>query len=221
MIYIVAALEHPQSIRALTAALGLGRNTVAKYCKELERLGWMRITGEGDRRCPTAIIPNPVEAMLATESLQLIDTAHFKGEETMKQFLEWITAPHVRFIYNCRPDFLTSPETGQPLEYDVFAEKYLWAIEYFGDQHFGLTTLYSDTKELRERQKRDLVKVGLSQKNNIRLSVVTKNDLSLEKLLPMVPSDVPKRIFDPKGPFVQALERVGKACATGQQWDRG
>lgn len=220
-IYTVAMLENPKSIRDLAMAVNLDRKTTAKHCKELEHLGWLKLISEGDRRRPAAVMPTQVEAMLAAESLKLIDMAPYKGEETTKRFFEWIAAPRVRFLYNCRPDFLTSPETNQPLEYDIFVKAYLWAIEYLGEQHFGLTSLYRDPKELQERQKRDLLKVGLSEKNNVRLSIVTKKDLNLESLLSMVPPDVPRRTFDPKGPFIKMLGEVGKTCATGQHWDRG
>ncbi len=220
-VYLKAMLKQPQTLRALGLETQLNPRTVARHCRELSRLGWMRLLeGEG-RQLPSAVIPRPVEAILAIEAAKQVEMAHYKGEETTKIFLDWITAASVNFRYDCRPKFLVNPETDQNLEYDMYSEEHKWATEFHGDQHFGLTRLYPNKEDLRDRQKRDLMKVGLSQNNGIRLSIVTKHDLSLKKLLPMIPKDVPKRDFDPAGPLVQMLERIGKECAGRQDWDRG
>lgn len=219
-IYVVTMMHQPISIHALAAKAQLDRKTVAKHCKELERQGWMRLLDEAGKQRPAAVLPVAIEAMLAMEVSKLIDMAHFKGEETTKVFADWIVAPRIRLVYDSRPPFLTNPETGQNLEYDIFAPDLLWALEYQGDQHFGVTDLYPDKKQLQERQKRDLIKVGLCKQHNVRLSAVTKHDLSLERMLTVVPPDIPRREFDPNGPFVQMLEKVGRECARRQDWDR-
>lgn len=213
-------MKQPQSLKALGLEVQLDPKTVARHCKELSRSDWIRLLEEEGRRRPAAVVSPRIEAILATEAGKMVEMAHFKGEETAKIFFDWITAPSVRFHYDCRPGFLTNPETSQNLEYDIYAEEYKWAIEYHGDQHFWLTKLYSDKGQLRERQKRDLLKAGQSNIHGIRLSVVTKHDLSLKKLLPMVPHDVPRRDFDPGGPLIRLLEKIGKECAGRQDWDR-
>lgn len=60
----------------------------------------------------------------------------------------------------------------------------------------------------------------LSEKNNVRLSIVTKEDLSLERIEKAIPPDIPRRTMDPKGPFVQMLEKLGEEIARRHEWDR-
>ena len=220
MIYIATMMHQPASICALATKSQLDRKTVARHCRELEHLGWLRFLEEVGKHRPVAVLPPAIEAMLAMEVSRLLDMAHFKGEETTKVFEDWIVAPRVRLIYDSRPPFLTNPETGKNLEYDIFAPDWRWATEYQGDQHFSVTDLYPDKKQFQDRQKRDLLKVGLCKRNNIRLSIVTKNELSLERFLSLIPPDIPRRDFDPKGPFVQMLEKAGKEVAGRQDWDR-
>lgn len=220
LIHLVAMLKQPQSLRALGSEIQLDPKTVARHCKELSCAGWMRLSEEGGRLRPVAVVPPPIEEVLANEVAMAIEMAHFKGEETTKMSFEWICAPSVDFHYDCQTKFLINPETGQSLRYDIYSKEYKWAIEYHGDQHFVLTKLYSSKDQLRERQKRDLMKVGLSQNHGIRLFVVTKHDLSLQKLLPMVPLGVPKRDIDPSGPLIQRLEKIGRECAGSDDWDR-
>lgn len=219
-LYVVTMLDRPASLHALATKAQLDPKTTAKHCRELERQGWMRLVEDAGRQKPVATLPAAVEALVASEVSQEIDTSHFKGEETTKAFVDWIVSPRVRLMFDSRPGFLKNPETGQNLEYDILAPDHHWAIEHQGDQHFGVTDLYPDRNQFRERQKRDVMKVGLSDKCGIRLSLVTKMDLSFEKLLPMVPPDVPRRDFDPKGPFAQMLERAGRECAGKPYWDR-
>lgn len=219
-LYVVTMLDQPESIHALATKAQLDPKTVAKHCRELEREGWMRLEDGAGKQRPIAAIPVQVEAMLAAEVSKEIDVSHFKGEETTKAFVDWIVAPRVRLVYDCRPAFLTNPETKRPLEYDILAPDHQWAVEHQGDQHFGVTELYSDRDQLRERQKRDVIKVGLSKQHGIRLFTVTKHDLCFEKMLQMVPVDVPKRDFDPKGPFAEMLERAGRECTRKPYWDR-
>lgn len=220
-IYIPAMMSRLPSIQTLATKIGMDHKPVARHCKELERLGWMQLISEGQRLRPTAVLPREIETTLASEVSRLVGMSHFKGEETRKAFIDWTVAPTVRLVYNARPSFLHNSETGQNVEYDIFAPKWLWATEYQGDQHFGPTPLYPGEKEFIERFKRDLLKVRLSKQNKVRLSTVTKQDLTLEKILEAIPDDIPRRAFDPNGPFVQVLEKLGREIAGRRDWDRG
>lgn len=219
-IYIATMMNQLPSIQALAARTGMDPEPVIKHCKALERLGWLQLIPEGKKLRPAAIVPREVETAVASEVRDLIGISHFKGEETTKAFIDWTVAPTVRLIYGARPSFLLNPETGQNLEYDIFSPKWLWATEYQGDQHFGPTKQYPGEKEFIDRFRRDLLKAQLSKQNKVRLSTVTKHDLTLENILAVIPDDVPRRAFDANGPFVQMLERLGKEIAGRRDRDR-
>ena len=106
------------------------------------------------------------------------------------------------------------------MEYDIYVPEFYWAIEYHGDQHFGPTQRYQGDRAFVERYKRDLRKAQLSKDNNIRLSVVHNRVLTLGGILEVIPDDVPRRVFDPKGPVILTLEELGREVARNQDWDR-
>ena len=220
MVYVVTMTHRPISIHDLATKMHLDAKTTAIYCKELQRHGWVDLLNEHGRQRPDAVLPREIETRLASEVNKLIGMAHFRGEETAKTFVDWIIAPTVGLVFDARPDILNNRETGQNLEYDIFAPDFAWALEYQGDQHFGPTPQYPSEKQFIERHKRDLLKVHLSRQNNVRLSAVSKLDLTLDRMLSAIPADIPRRAFDQKGPFVQMLEKVGKEVAGRQDWDR-
>lgn len=219
-VYTVALVRQPESLKALAARIGMYKATAAKHCRSLECLGWMRLAANGGRTRPEAVVPRDVEAVLAAEFSSIIAVSPFKGEQTTMLFLEWVLAPAVRLIHHARPDFLRNPETGQNLEYDIFAPDHAWAIEYHGDQHFGPTALYQGEKQFIDRYRRDLLKARLSKQHNIRLSVITKDDLKLDSILQSIPAGVPLRAFDRAGPIIQMLEGLGEDIAGRQDADR-
>ncbi len=165
----------------------------------------------------------PIEEVLANEVAMAIEMAHFKGEETTKMSFEWICAPSVDFHHDCQTKFLINPgDRTEPLGMTSTPRSNKMGYRVSRDQYHVLNPglLLQQGDQLRERQKRDLMKVGLSQNHGIRLFVVTKHDLSLQKLLPMVPLGVPKRDIDPSGPLIQRLEKIGRECAGSDDWDR-
>lgn len=180
----------------------------------------MKLIIEGRRLRPIAVLPPELEARLASEVAKAINVSHFKGERTTIAFVDWIVAPDVRLLFGPRPSSLQNPDTGQNMEYDIFAPDWSWATEYQGDQHFGPTQQYPGEKQFIERFRRDLMKANLSKQNHVRLSLVTKHDLTLDRILETLPSDVPRRAFDTGGPFVQMLEKAGREIAGRQDWDR-
>ena len=219
--YVTAALCLPPSIRALSTRLNMDQETISKHCKALESLGWMKLTKEGRTLRPSGLVPHGVQAKLAAETRSTILMSQYKGEATTRAFVDWIVAPGVKLVFAARPAFLFNRATKQQLEYDIYAEELRWALEHHGEQHFEPTHLYPDEKEFIERVKRDRLKLELSRLNNIRLSVVTKQDLTLEKMLAVIPDDIPKRALDPEGPFVKMLEKLGKELLGKHDWDRG
>jgi len=173
----------------------------------------MQFVKEGRRRRPCAVLPAEVEAALAEETRKEMRLAQFLGEETSKRFVDWIAAPSVLLVHNSRPAFLGSPRKEKNLELDIFAPDYLWALEHQGYQHYGPSSHYPDTKEFVEQHKRDVRKAYLCKKSGVRLSEVSVLDLSLAGMLAAIPADIPRRTFDPKGPYLQMLEQVGKELA--------
>jgi hypothetical protein len=218
-VYAVSMLKRPSCIDALANGVGINSRYVVNHCRDLERMGWMHLAEDGRRLRPDVLVPPSVEAKLASDIRSLINIAPFKGESTTKFFVEWIVAPTVRLILHARPDFLRNPDTGQNLEYDIFAPDFSWATEYHGEQHFGPSTRYPGDKAFVERHKRDLRKIHLSKANRIRLSVVTYQTLTLEGILGVIPDDVPRRTFDPDGPVIQVLNQIGREIAGNQDWD--
>lgn len=219
-VYVAGMFKQPTSLEALARDIGTDPDRVAKHCRALERLGWMRFVRSGRQVRPETIVPHDVEARIAVDIRREVSVSPFKGEATTIFFIEWLVAPGVRLIVHARPDFLCNDETGYNLEYDIFAPDYAWAIEYHGDQHFGPTTRYPSKDAFIDRHKRDLRKIYLSNQNGIRLSVVHNQILTLEGVLGVIPRDVPLRALNPRGPVILTLEDLGREVAGNQGWDR-
>ena len=198
-VYLVAMMVQPRSVRDLATRLSVSPNPLKWHCRELELRGWLRLTGEGRRVRPEAVLPREVEAALASEVRRLISLSPFKGEAATKVFVEWVVAPTVRLVFHARPDSLCNDKTGENLEYDIFAPDYDWATEYHGDQHFGPTTKYPGEKAFIERHQRDLLKLSLSRRNNVRLSIVTCQDLRLEGVCGLSPRTYLGEPLTPRG----------------------
>lgn len=218
--YLVAAMQRPGSIRHLSDLLKVDIKTAIKLCGSLEEGGWLTLREEGRRIRPEPVVPRNVESRLATEMKSLIFLSPFKGEAISRAFADWIVAPTVTLVYGARPAFLTNPSTGQSLELDIYAPQHRWAIEYQGDQHFGPTSQYPGDKQFADRYRRDIHKAHLCRQNNIRLTTLTRYDLTLERVLEFMPKDVPRRSFDPQGPYVLMLEALGKDVAGRAERDR-
>lgn len=219
-IYVTAMTNEVTSIEALADKVGMDRRPVVKHCRELERLGWMQIIGKGPALLPTAVVPRTVETRVASEIREIIRMSPYKGEATAKALVVWIISPRVRLIFNARPQFLQNAETGQNLECDIFAPNFAWVGEYQGDQHFGPTEQYPGDREFVDRFRRDQLKARLCKQHDITLTHITKHDLTLERMLELIPQRIPRRVFDPKGPFILALEQLGLEIARGRKWDR-
>ena len=213
-------MEQPRTLKSLAARLGMDRTPVVRHCIELERLGWIQIVGSKNARQPVAIVPKEVGAKIAAETRELIGLKPYQGEAVSQSFVIWIIAPMVRIFLNVRPSALCNKATGQNLELDIWVPDHNWAEEYQGDQHFGPTDQYKGTQDFIDRFRRDRLKAELCKQHGIRLSHVTKRDLTLGKMLEAIPEDVPRRSFDPDGPYIKMLEQLGRKVAEGREWDR-
>ncbi len=218
MVYVVAMMHRPGSVSELAEKAQMERKTVAKHCRELQRLGWMKIIDERGRQHPMPILPVEVETRLADEAKKELEVAAYKGEATAKKFLDWLTYPTIQYIDNARPSFLKNPETDQPMELDRFRPPDL-AWEYNGEQHYGTTEKYPSEKAFRDTRKRDLMKEALCLENQVRLIIITKDDLTLERMLGKIPPEL-LRPADMTGPFIGMLDQAGRECARRRDWDR-
>ena len=69
----------------------------------------------------------------------------------------------------------------EELELDMFSEKYRIAIEYQGDQHFIPIKIFGGKESLIKQKERDLKKIELCKKNNIKLFHFSYNKKMLDK----------------------------------------
>jgi len=221
MLYICAMTRQPPSIEALGRIAGIGSAAASRYCRQLVGESWMRLSKHGRVTRPEPILPTQVEEVLAAEAKEIIYTSPYWGEETSWAFVDWIVSPTVRLIHHARPGFLKNSDTNQNLELDIHAPEYAWGLEYYGDQHYGPTSLYPNKDEFIELNKRDLLKASLCKKSKVTLSVVNYLSLSMGGIMEAIPPRVPRRPFDPDGPYIQTLEKIGKGIASKPGWDRG
>ncbi len=212
MTYLAAMMYQPDSLRSLGAIIGLEQKTAAKHTRELERAGWMRPISESGRLRPLPTVPPHVEAKLAHEWSCRIDMSQDKALEATKAFLDWIVAPTVQFYYGAGPKFLVNPETGKRMQYHIYVPDYNWAVELRGGGDLRGAGSPSEAGRLRDSQTQYLLKVGGSKSQGVRLSIFTRGDLSLSRILREIPDDIPRREYDKRGPFVQNLENIGRAC---------
>jgi hypothetical protein len=94
-----------------------------------------------------------------------------KGEKKCKEFVEFITGKKFDKV---RPEFLTNPVTGHPLELDLYNEELRLAIEYNGAQHYQFNAMmHNNSKDrFQNQQYRDLIKKQLCDQHGIRLVLV-------------------------------------------------
>jgi hypothetical protein len=170
---------------------------------------------------PHGNLPTSAEAKVAAMLRKEIEVAPYRGEAVAKAAVSWIVAPGVKVLFNVRLPNMKSSTTNQNLEFDIYIVEWKWAGEYHGDQHFSPTKLFSNLDDFVKRVQRDREKVVLSKRNNIRLSVITKEDLTLAKIDAMIPQEIPRRSYDPEGPVAQMLEELGKQVSSSKYlWDR-
>jgi len=63
-------------------------------------------------------------------------------------------------------------------------------------------------------------RMSLSKENGIRLTVTNNQTLTLRAVLEAIPTNVPRRAFDPQGSVVLTLEQLVREIAGVQDWDR-
>lgn len=158
---------------------------------------------------PTAVVPiNPlqIESKLAADviaarlervrlRLQEGGSRELKtsfGEALMR---EWLTVliDSTAFTDPGRPGFLINPETNEQMEYDRWYYNFDVAFEFQGPQHFVTTAKHPDPNRLGRRKFLDLIKIGLSVRNGVKMVEVEPPQLRKDHLLGLIPLHVPRR----------------------------
>jgi hypothetical protein len=220
-IYLAVMTESPRSMQQLAKVSGIKLKRLRRHCGHLVDVGWLRLKRVGGSIVPDDILPASAEAEVAAMLREEIEVAPYRGEAVAKAAVSWIVAPGVKVLFNVRLPEMRSPTTNQLLELDICIVEWKWAGEYHGDQHFGPTKLFSSLNDFAKRVQRDREKVVLSKKNNIRLSIITKENLTLADIDAMIPPEIPRRIYDPEGPVAQMIQELGRQVASSNNlWDR-
>lgn len=94
----------------------------------------------------------------------------FPDESECIKILEKLTGEKFK---KCRPEFLKDSKS-KGLELDGYNEKLELAIEYNGEQHYKLSSLFhkNDEENLEKQKKRDVKKAKLCKENGVHLIIV-------------------------------------------------
>lgn len=92
-----------------------------------------------------------------------------RSEQCARQIIEDI---YNKLFPNIRPHFLKNPDTNKNLELDMYNEELKLAFEYNGEQHYKPIEYFGGEKEFHKRQKLDILKKELCEKNNIKLVII-------------------------------------------------
>lgn len=199
-----ALLLNPHgSASELSRILEVSRDTVSSHLKELEKAGWAK-RPSSRVVCPAQ--PKEVRQRQAERFEQLLSYHPYIGEHLSFCWLDELIDSD-DYVDHARPQFLKNPVTNQPMEYDRIYPTYKKAFEHQGLQHFGPTEKFPDLNKAREQELRDWAKLGISSANGIELVTITWEDLSLQGMLAKVPNGLPRRLVDPKDPYIRCLEQ--------------
>ena len=205
----------PANLADLATKTGLGRHKVVRVCRTLAERGWLKLVQKSRQLRPVCWIPREYQERLVEQLRDAYKMAPFKSEFLFRQLLDyWVDADY--YLDNARPSFLTNPLTGEPLEIDRFIPG-VAGFECNGDQHYTTTEIFSDARELNERQCRDLMKEALSRRKGIALVTVSNVDLSIKGMRSLLPSNARLHEVDADGPYAVALDRL---CATYATYGR-
>lgn len=90
--------------------------------------------------------------------------------------------PNYKFI-KCRPKWLINPNTGKPLELDMYNKNLKLAVEFNGKQHVQEThRFHKNKKDFENQVERDDIKLKICMKRGIEL-IVVNHGCDIEKYL--------------------------------------
>ena len=214
LLYVIIQIFHPTSMTNLARISGLSRPLISHHCSTLAQHGWIIKIKEGSKIAPFPVIPHPIQEQMVKDLYAGYSASPHKGEYLTKVWLSHLILTE-DYVDNARPPFLQNPITGELMELDRFMPSLNAGVEHHGPQHFAPTNAFSDTTQFNERRARDLMKRSLCEENNIRLIVITTEDLSLDGILRKLPKDFPIRRVDADGPYIKALENLSAEYRAG------
>lgn len=220
LISVLEKGERAPNITVLARHSGFTRKTLRLLLSQMETSGLVSVVqSEHDRRVHLVTLIGSVEErsqVMIQGILRRINQARKRvqeegskesiGEALMKEWLSLLIADDL-FSDNARPGFLTSPLTGERLEYDRWYPRLRLAWEFHGPHHFQAVKQQADPAQLARQQNNDMVKIGLSQREGIILTEVQAKDLRLHRMIDLIPVGVPMRSLDGLGPVVTFLEQ--------------
>ena len=205
-IYLLIVEYHPRSVYELAKQAQVSRNLASRVCKDLARLGWIALVEYGNSLRPIPLIPQMFQEEMVRILVAGYRVAGNKGEFLMKRCLDmWVQSDE--YEENARPEFLRNPKTKELMEYDRFYFQGV-AFEFNGNQHYGVTELFSDERAIEDLQTRDLMKESLSRRNGIELVTITALDLEPASFGTLIPDNLPKNAEPADGLCCQAFTRL-------------
>jgi len=211
-VYLWTASLHPGSVRELALATGLTWRSTAESCRRLAAAGWLHISREAALSTrPIPLIPAEVQVLLAQRLEAEYALAPHKGEFLMRQYLDLLVR-NDNYVDNARPDFLQSPLTGYPLEYDRFYLQGI-AFEFNGAHHLGPGPGV-DEATYKETRTRDLLKAALSREAGVELVIIKADDLLPGAFEARIPSHLQRNDVAESGAYYRTLARIATAYVT-------
>lgn len=125
----------------------------------------------------------------------------YHGEETLRFAMETVTKEN---FPKMRPNWLTDPVTGNPLELDGYSETLKLAFEFDGRQHDEHVSYFQPKKaDFENQQRKDQVKEMLCEKAGVTLvrvkeddNIVQNPDFLISKLRSLRPEVIKNTILD-------------------------
>lgn len=208
-VYLFACAYEPATISELAAVSRMDRGGVARTCRNLTRLGWMKMVRWKGKVRPAPLIPHRCQAIMAENLEAEYDMQVNKGEYLVNKRMDWSLRSD-EYVANARPKLLTSPQTDERLEYDRFDPRAMFGTEFNGDQHYNASQM-SKEEEVRQQKTRDLLKESLSRRSGVTLLTLTAEDLMpgvLESKLDKTVPHLVRGYVDKEGPYFKALTNL-------------
>lgn len=203
----------PDTLSGWAAAADMDTETARRSLNRLMEFGWAdRIAKDGPgRQLIGPCMPIAVEAVVA-ERLQLVRLSVPRvGEWLMMCWLDLLAASD-DIIDNSRPGWLRSPGSSARFELDREYPSARVAFEFQGSQHLVIGGPYAHTQEEYAKQvDRDNIKAGICVRNRYRLIEITKEDLTLDRMISKVQGVLPIAYYLKGGPIEAALSDMSRA----------
>jgi len=182
--------------RSLADYMGRCAKTVRRAIQALVQGSWMTTSQERkSRKAPYKYDLDTPSNRYCREQIELtrnrIKRGNGKGEAIAAAMVKLVLEPS-ECLANARPDWLTNPETHEPLELDLWFPVYKLGVEFNGPQHYQPTS-FATIEDVMEQQQRDALKAEIMQKLGFNLVVLTAADLSIKAVIQKLQGLAPLR----------------------------